>query len=118
MAYALESIILGTAAGWMAWLYWHRRAGVIAAFGALYLVFPAVALGLQAATGPSPMLAPVQWAAVAINAGLTVAMVAETRHLESPIVLALQQAERVRQAAELRGRTYALAEVVLRAYGQ
>lgn len=109
-----QSAVLALAASWMGWLWWRRSAGLVAAFGAAYLALPAGALGLEAAGAAVTSIEPVEWVSVAVTATLTGAMVAATRRAESPLALALRVAERERVAAELRGRAYALAELVLR----
>lgn len=118
LPYLCQSVVLAVAASWMGWLWTRRGAGLIAAFGALYLAFPAVALLLQALGVTEADAAPAQWSSVAVTATLTVSMVVATRHEQSPVVAALQLAERDRQAAELRGRAHALAEIALAGGGR
>lgn len=109
-----ESAVLAVAASWMGWLWWRRAAGVVAAFGSLYLALPSMALGLEAAGAAVASIEPVEWASVAVTASLTASMVVATRRAESPVAVALRVAERERRAAELRGRAHVLAELVLR----
>jgi hypothetical protein len=109
---AAESAILLIAAGWNLHLYRHRMAGRVPLFAALYLVFPAIALAMQAA-GYDVSAAPAKWAAVTVAGVLTAAMIASTRRADSLAVRALVDAERERRRLELRARAHALAEVVL-----
>lgn len=97
----------------MGWLWWRHRAGIIAAFGALYLALPAVALFLQALGVGDVGVTPAQWSSVAVTATLTGVMVLATLDAESPMVLALRVADRERRASELRGQAYALAALVI-----
>jgi hypothetical protein len=108
-----RSAVLAVAASWMAWLWWRRAAGLVAAFGSLYLALPSLALVLEATGAAVLALEPMEWASVAVTAALTGAMVWATRRAESPLSVALRIAERERAAAELRGRAYALAALVL-----
>ena len=119
-----QSVILGTAACWMANLAWKRAAGRPLWFAALYLAVPSVALGLQAAQVVASV-EPGKWASVLITGPLTVAMIATTRPITSPLVQALARAEAQRaqeaarravaraaareERAQLRGETWALA---------
>lgn len=109
-----QSAVLAVAASWMAWMWASRAAGVVAAFGAAYLALPALALAGEALGVASVDIEPVQWGSVGVTLCLTVAMLVATRHAESPLSVALRLAERERHAAELRGRAYALAGILLR----
>jgi hypothetical protein len=108
-----RSAVLAVAASWMAWLWWRRAAGLVAAFGSLYLALLSLALVLEATGAAVSALEPVEWASVGVTAALTASMVVATRGAESPMAIALRIAERERQAAELRGRAYALAALVV-----
>tara|TARA_R110000868_G_C10488450_1_gene730008 strand:- start:148 stop:504 length:357 start_codon:yes stop_codon:yes gene_type:complete len=113
MVYLAESIVLGVAAMWMACLWRFKQAGPVAGFASLYLGFPAAALGYQAFAGHTSALEPAQWAAVAVDCILTAGLIDQTRDDANPVLRALVLIERERVAAELRGRAYALAELLV-----
>ena len=101
----IESITLSVAAGWMLYLYHHRRAGRALLFAALYLAFPAVGLGIQAA-GLWSMVETAKWFVVTTNVAITVAMIVTTRNETSPLIRALANVEaaRVLEAMQLRAK--------------
>jgi len=120
----VASLILLTAACWMLHLYWHRRAGLVPLFSALYLVFPAISLCLMG--GGLPSFGPfAEWGCVAVMGLLTVAMIRVTQKTDGSVLRGLVAAEaerskvvredrdreEERQRLILRVKAYALAEV-------
>ena len=109
----------------------RRKGGVVAVCAALYLAFPAVGLGLQAA-GLVSVVEPGKWISVLVTGAITGPLVWETVRMRSPLVQALVNVERDRRArwaredaerairrqqeqeraAYYRGRVYAVAELI------